>query len=158
MDGSIVFARWRQSAHMGGHIGATWRIRLNRLSAAAMRSYVKLLWPLVIITFVWWTPGGLSRSRPRSLSSAETAAARHQRQTSNHSAPASTSSPAVNNWVTRSLGHGGDDVIKSPVCHDVVTLTGTLSTLRVARLHTGLTENCRRKKQLQENLEKEFWT
>jgi len=28
-DGSIVFARWRQCAHMGGHVGATWRIRLN---------------------------------------------------------------------------------------------------------------------------------
>jgi len=28
MDGSIVFARWRQCAHMGGHIGATRRIRL----------------------------------------------------------------------------------------------------------------------------------
>ena len=29
MDGSIVFARWRQCAQMGGYIGATWRIRLN---------------------------------------------------------------------------------------------------------------------------------
>jgi len=28
---SIVFGRWRQRAAMGGHIGATWRIRLNRL-------------------------------------------------------------------------------------------------------------------------------
>jgi len=28
---------------MEGHIGATWRIRLNRSSEAAMRSYVKLL-------------------------------------------------------------------------------------------------------------------
>ena len=27
----------------GGYIGANWRIQLNRLSAAAMRSYVKLL-------------------------------------------------------------------------------------------------------------------
>jgi len=44
---SIVFARWRQCAHMGGHIGATWRIRLNRPSAAVIRSYVKLLWPLI---------------------------------------------------------------------------------------------------------------
>ena len=34
---------------MWGHIDATWRIRLNRPSAAAMRPYVKLLWPLVII-------------------------------------------------------------------------------------------------------------
>ena len=28
---------------MGGHIGATWRIRLNRPSAASMRCYVELL-------------------------------------------------------------------------------------------------------------------
>jgi len=28
-DGSIVFARWRQCACIRGHIGATWRIRLN---------------------------------------------------------------------------------------------------------------------------------
>ena len=34
----------------GVHIGATWRIRLNRRCAAAMRPYVKLLWPLVIIS------------------------------------------------------------------------------------------------------------
>jgi len=40
---SIVFARWRQCAHMERHVGGTWRIRLNRPSAAAMRSYVKLL-------------------------------------------------------------------------------------------------------------------
>jgi len=33
---------WRQYAHTG-YIGATWRIRLNRPSAAPMRSYVKLL-------------------------------------------------------------------------------------------------------------------
>jgi len=46
---SIVFARRRQCAHMGRHIGTTWRIRLNRPSAAAMRSYVKLLWPLVMV-------------------------------------------------------------------------------------------------------------
>jgi len=32
-----------QSAAMGGHIDATWRIRLNRPSAAAMRPYAKLL-------------------------------------------------------------------------------------------------------------------
>jgi len=29
------------------HISATWQIRLNRPCAAAMRPYVKLLWPLV---------------------------------------------------------------------------------------------------------------
>jgi len=45
---SIALARWRQCAHMGGHIGATWRRWLNHLSAVAMRSnYVKLLWPLI---------------------------------------------------------------------------------------------------------------
>ena len=26
---SVVFARWRQCAHVRGHIGTTWRIRLN---------------------------------------------------------------------------------------------------------------------------------
>ena len=41
----IVFARLRQCALMGGHIGATWQIWLDRPSAAAMRPYVKLLWP-----------------------------------------------------------------------------------------------------------------
>jgi len=38
----------------GVHIGATWRIQLSRPSAAAMRPYVKLLWPLVIILWWWW--------------------------------------------------------------------------------------------------------
>jgi len=33
------FTRWCQCALMGGHIGATWRIRLNRLSVAAMRPF-----------------------------------------------------------------------------------------------------------------------
>ena len=46
---SIILARWCQCAHMGGHIGATWQIRLNHLSVVAMRSYVKLLWQLVVI-------------------------------------------------------------------------------------------------------------
>jgi len=32
------------------HIGATWWIRLNRPCVAAMRPYVKLLWPLVCLT------------------------------------------------------------------------------------------------------------
>jgi len=49
---SIVFARWRQCALMGGHTGATGRIRFYRPSAAAMRPYVKLL---VIITWCYWT-------------------------------------------------------------------------------------------------------
>jgi len=39
---SVVFASCRQYALIGGHIGATWRIPLNRPSAAAMRPYVKL--------------------------------------------------------------------------------------------------------------------
>jgi len=47
---SIVFARWRQCALHWGHIDTTWRIRLNRSSAAVMRPYVKLLWPLVSST------------------------------------------------------------------------------------------------------------
>ena len=37
----------------GVHIGATWQIRLNRPCAAAMRPYVKLLWPLVVVVFHW---------------------------------------------------------------------------------------------------------
>jgi len=49
---SVVFARWRQCAQIGRHIRATWQIRLNRPSVAAMRSYVKLLWPLVDIATV----------------------------------------------------------------------------------------------------------
>jgi len=48
---SIVFVRLRQFALVGGHsdIGATPRIRLNHLSAAAMRPYLKLLWQLAKI-------------------------------------------------------------------------------------------------------------
>jgi len=34
---SIVFARWRQCALMGGYIAATWRIQLNHPSMASMR-------------------------------------------------------------------------------------------------------------------------
>ena len=34
----------------GVHISATWRIRLNRSCAAAMRPYVILLWPLVLFS------------------------------------------------------------------------------------------------------------
>ena len=43
----IIFARWRQYAQMWRHIGTTWRIQFNHPSAAARRSYVKLLRPLV---------------------------------------------------------------------------------------------------------------
>jgi len=35
------------------HIGATWRIQLNSPCAVAMRPYVKLFWPLIIIA---WFP------------------------------------------------------------------------------------------------------
>ena len=45
------------------HIGATWRIRLNRSCAAAMRPYVKLLWPLVIIVTFWAVCSKLTTSR-----------------------------------------------------------------------------------------------
>jgi len=38
-------------AFYGMHNGATWRIRLNRPCAAAMRPYVKLLWPPVSLRF-----------------------------------------------------------------------------------------------------------
>jgi len=41
------FAKWRQCAHMGRHIDATWRIRLSRLWRRCGQTYVKLLWPLV---------------------------------------------------------------------------------------------------------------
>jgi len=37
----------------GVNIGATWRIRWKRPCAAAMRPYVKLLWPLVIFSSTW---------------------------------------------------------------------------------------------------------
>jgi len=40
------FSRIHQVAPMYPH-GTTWRIQLNRPSVATMRSYVKLLWPLV---------------------------------------------------------------------------------------------------------------
>jgi len=53
------FNRIRQVAQMcqmGGHIGVTWRIWLNHSSVAAMRSYVKLLRPLVhFTTDIWHT-------------------------------------------------------------------------------------------------------
>jgi len=34
---SIAFARWRQCALVGGHNAATWQIRLNHPSTAAVR-------------------------------------------------------------------------------------------------------------------------
>ena len=40
----------------GVHIGATWRLRLNRPCEAVMRPYDKLLWPVVYLqlSVVWW--------------------------------------------------------------------------------------------------------
>jgi len=52
---SEVFAGWRQCALMGRYIGATWRIRLNRSSAVAMRRCVKLLWPLLSLATPTYT-------------------------------------------------------------------------------------------------------
>ena len=39
------------SLHVG-HIGATWRIRLNRPRLAEMRPYVTVLWPLVLTVMI----------------------------------------------------------------------------------------------------------
>ena len=52
---------WRQCALMGGHIGATWRIRLNRPSAAArcgfMSNYFDHLSLVVVVLVVVVTAG-----------------------------------------------------------------------------------------------------
>ena len=71
-NGAILWAKWAGPGHVwrsiyskllsravpvlggcrwGMHIGVTWRIRLNRPCAAAMRLYIKLLWPLVLSSF-----------------------------------------------------------------------------------------------------------
>jgi len=42
------------------HIGTTWRIRLNRSCVVAMRPFVKLFWPLVIITLVVFVVNNIS--------------------------------------------------------------------------------------------------
>jgi len=50
---SIVFARWGQCSLMGGHIAASWRIRLNHPSMSAMRlmsNYCGHLLPLATPT------------------------------------------------------------------------------------------------------------
>jgi len=51
----MPFGKWTQVGprkHVldGVHIGATWQIRLNRPCTATMRPFVKLLWPLVILS------------------------------------------------------------------------------------------------------------
>jgi len=43
-----------RARHGRPHIAATWRIRLNRTSAAAMRPFVKLLWPCVLCCVACW--------------------------------------------------------------------------------------------------------
>ena len=53
----MPFSVWTRVGPMkhvfdGVHIGATWRIQLNRPCAAAMRLYVKLLGLLVIIIII----------------------------------------------------------------------------------------------------------
>jgi len=47
----VAMASWQPflSFYVWVYIGATWQIRLNRPCVAAMRPYVKLLWPLVIV-------------------------------------------------------------------------------------------------------------
>jgi len=47
---SIVFARWRECAVMGGHIAASWWMRLNHPSTAAMR-----LCQIILTTCYLWT-------------------------------------------------------------------------------------------------------
>jgi len=42
MDDSIVFARWHQCAHMGGHIGTTWQIQLNLCFLRRSRSTMQV--------------------------------------------------------------------------------------------------------------------
>jgi len=45
----------RCGCHLGctrwDHIGATWQIRLNRPCTAAMRPYIKLLWPVLLLLY-----------------------------------------------------------------------------------------------------------
>ena len=52
---SIVFARWKHKFNRICQmvLGTTWRIWLNHPSVAAMRSYVKLLWLLVVTGDCW---------------------------------------------------------------------------------------------------------
>jgi len=51
---SIVFASWRHCAHMGGRIGATWRIELKRPSAVVTyrlmsKYFAHLFWLLLLV-------------------------------------------------------------------------------------------------------------
>jgi len=54
------------------YIGATWRIRLSRSCAAAMRPYVKLLWPLVIISNIRLIRISITPYAPKFLTSEAT--------------------------------------------------------------------------------------
>ena len=51
---SVILARWHKCALIAGYLGATWRIRLNDPSAAAMQPYDKLLRPLVNFKVNYW--------------------------------------------------------------------------------------------------------
>ena len=64
---SIVFARLHQCTIIGRHIAATWRIRLNRPCAAAMRPYVKLFWSLVLLYFSYLVKEFQSKIRHTTL-------------------------------------------------------------------------------------------
>jgi len=67
-DGSIVLARWRQCAHMGGHIGVTWPIQLNLCFLRLTRVHNpngKLIGSAVIAQFTPEGPNG--RPFPRKL-------------------------------------------------------------------------------------------
>jgi len=56
-----VDADW--GARDGVHIGTTWRIWLNRLCPVAIRTYVKLFWPLVVhLAFVSGVTPGLEQN------------------------------------------------------------------------------------------------
>jgi len=56
LDCGLGWTEWSM-CYIGGQIGATWRIRLNRPFAAAMLPYVKLLWTIFFnfasYTFCW---------------------------------------------------------------------------------------------------------
>jgi len=64
---SVVFTRWRQCAHMGRHMGITWRIRLNRRlqrRCGFMSNYFDHLLLLLLLSFTRpnnkrWTSIGL---------------------------------------------------------------------------------------------------
>jgi len=48
---SIYSKRGRTSMIRWDHIGATWQIQLNRPCTVAMRPYIKLLWPVLLLLY-----------------------------------------------------------------------------------------------------------